>query len=177
MRDKDLNWICGIYRITNKLNGKFYIGSAQNLLIRAKQHFYYMARGGHPNRHLQRSFDKNGRSAFEFSILMICDDKDLLFFEQRFLDALKPCYNICKVAGNAGGRIMTAEHKAKISESVKRTWAGNEERRLKQAESNRAIKHSAETRELISKRSKEMWSSDGFRERYFERRNEGLKYA
>lgn len=59
----------GIYRITNTLNGKVYIGQAINLSARETRHFYTLEKGTHHNEHLQRSFDKYGKDGFLFEAL------------------------------------------------------------------------------------------------------------
>lgn len=76
----------GVYAITNTLSGKRYIGSAHNLRRREQQHWWRLNHSVHPNRHLQRAWDRDGGSVFTFSTLLICDVKNLLFYEQRALD-------------------------------------------------------------------------------------------
>jgi len=55
----------GIYRIVNRINGKFYIGSAANLKGRKKNHFEKLNANVHPSKHLQASWNKYGRDAFD----------------------------------------------------------------------------------------------------------------
>jgi hypothetical protein len=55
--------------------------------------------GKHDSRYLQHAWDFYGEDAFDFSVLLLCDESDLLKEEQKFLDASFPPYNTCKVAG------------------------------------------------------------------------------
>ena len=50
--------ICGIYSITNQVNGKIYIGQSINIFARWKNHLTGLYGGYHTNKHLQNSFDK-----------------------------------------------------------------------------------------------------------------------
>ena len=45
--------ISGIYKITNKVDGKFYIGSSKNLHKRWLSHRSELRRNHHCNQHLQ----------------------------------------------------------------------------------------------------------------------------
>lgn len=105
----------GIYQILNTLTGKLYIGSAVNFTQRWKEHRKGLKRGDHHSRYLQAAWNKYGCEAFIFRPLLICAATDLLFYEQRTLDALNPSYNLAKVAGNTLGTKRTAESRAKIA--------------------------------------------------------------
>lgn len=76
----------GIYKITNKLNGRFYIGSSQNLRKRKKAHFKDLRMGVHSNKFLQRSFIKDGEENFTFEVLEICFKEECLIKEQALID-------------------------------------------------------------------------------------------
>lgn len=105
----------GVYQILNTSNGKRYIGSAVSFRLRFATHRHHLKTQKHCNKILQNSWNKHGHSAFEFTKLLICSPKDLLFYEQRAIDSYKPEYNICPTAGSALGRKHSAETKAKIS--------------------------------------------------------------
>ena len=93
----------GIYQIISKTSQKFYIGSSMNIDKRLREHRNALKRGAHHSHILQKSFDKYGMNGFEFKTLIICDPKNLLMYEQKSLDVLKPKYNISKNAGNVAG--------------------------------------------------------------------------
>jgi group I intron endonuclease len=116
-----LESMAGIYAISNLRNGHFYVGSARSIGRRARQHRHELARGKHPNVHLQRSWNKYGPDAFRWEPVAVLEVADLHATEQRLLDALvgRPdCYNICPTptAGMAGRR-HTAESRAKMAAS------------------------------------------------------------
>lgn len=110
----------GIYQILNKINGRFYIGSATNLLLRWCQHKYELNLNKHGNTHLQRAWNKYGIEAFEFKVLELCEREVTLSREQWWIDWTEACklgYNQRLVANSNLGIKWTAEQKAKISNS------------------------------------------------------------
>lgn len=105
--------ICGIYKITNLINGKFYIGSSINLMRRKAEHKYRRKNFVHINNILKNAVKKYGEENLKFEII-----EELLFGnwatkdyklemitsrEQYFVDLMKPSYNIRKeVTTNKG---------------------------------------------------------------------------
>jgi len=92
----------GIYRWTNRITGKFYIGSAVNLTKRLR--FYYSSKSIENSLLIKRSYIytsilKYGYSKFSLEIIEYCDLSILLQREQYYLDTLKPEYNIRKKVG------------------------------------------------------------------------------
>lgn len=85
---------------------------------RWREHRRRIANGTHHNEIISRAWKKHGEDAFEFKPLFVCRTEDLLFYEQRAIDALKPEYNICAVAGSMLGvkrKPFSAEHRAALS--------------------------------------------------------------
>lgn len=93
----------GIYQIRNTANGKIYVGSAVRLDRRWREHKRRLSKGEHHNPILTKAWLKYGTENFVFEPLFVCAKKDLLFYEQRALDVLKPSYNICRTAGSMLG--------------------------------------------------------------------------
>ncbi len=110
------NSVSGVYTITAP-NSKQYIGSSVNVRMRWNTHKYHLRHGQHANKHLQNSFDKYGEEAFKFEILLICETKDLIFFEQRVIDRFDPEFNTYKIAGSPRGYKHTPEAIEKIRKS------------------------------------------------------------
>ena len=103
------NTKCGIYKITNIVNGKFYIGSSVELRKRLAQHKSDLRGNVHHSPRLQNSFNKYGEENFTFEVIetLDCDSRKLREVEQRYLDELKPYdrnvgFNINRFA-NGGG--------------------------------------------------------------------------
>lgn len=109
--------ISGIYKITNKLNGKHYIGVSINIMSRWSNH-----RNLNSERisHIKAAIKKYGLESFEFSIVEECH-KDL--FEERerhwiaFYDSMMNGYNL-----TAGGNIrkeLSEKTRKQMSEKSK----------------------------------------------------------
>lgn len=81
--------ISGIYKITNKVNNKSYIGSSNNIKRRWKQHINLLNKGEHHSIKLQRAWNKYGQDNFKFEILEECDVEKLLYLEQFYIDKYK----------------------------------------------------------------------------------------
>ncbi len=108
---------CGIYCIRNKISKKRYIGSSVNCYHRIKsQHLARLRIGTHNNPHLQSSFSKYGESAFEYFIIELCEEKNMLSKEQHHIDKMKSMdsrfgYNINTQTNKI---VLTAEQCEKI---------------------------------------------------------------
>lgn len=64
----------GVYKIENKVNGKIYIGSTDDLRRRFKQHRTTLTIGKHSNSELQADWIKNEGRNFSFTVLQVTDD-------------------------------------------------------------------------------------------------------
>lgn len=154
----------GVYVIKNTENGKFYVGSSCELDVRQRAHFSELRCEYHHNIYLQREFVKYGEGAFEFEVIVLCDEDDRIWIEQVYLDRYwneKVLYNMNPDASKPP---MTEETKAKIGaanrgrprpRSVPMTDATKE--KLRQA--NLGKKASAETRRKMSEAGRgRVWS-------------------
>ena len=86
----------GIYFIENLVNGKLYVGQASNLSKRKHAHFAELNRNRHRNKYLQNAFNKYGEGSFSFKIVLICELKELTYYEQCLIDKINSVYNICR---------------------------------------------------------------------------------
>jgi len=110
----------GIYKITNKINGKFYIGSTSNKLgfnKRWQKHKRELNINKHSNLHLQNAWNKYGETSFSFEILETCEKEKCIEKEQFYIDTLNPQYNICKIAGSTLGKKHSIETRIKIGKN------------------------------------------------------------
>ncbi len=119
----------GIYKIINKHNDNFYIGSAVNLKRRKARHFSELRHNKHDNKHLQNAWNLYGESNFEFTVVEFVEDKNNLYeAEDRWLAghvgklycynlgmaAISPMLGLCGPLSPTYGYKHTAEAKAKI---------------------------------------------------------------
>jgi group I intron endonuclease len=110
----------GIYKIVNAVNGRVYIGCAVNLRQRWHSHRGALLRGEHHNAHLQSAWRKYGAAAFTMRPLLVCAKSDLVFYEQRCIDAFDAVangYNKCPIAGTTAGRKVRPEVVAAMAAS------------------------------------------------------------
>ncbi len=127
--------IVGIYKITNLIDGKVYIGQTVNYNKRKKRHLSSLENGNHHNEHLQRAFDKYGRDSFKIELIKKCNIEELDKLERYYIKELDACnhdkgYNMMyggqryrnftkevrlKMSEEGKGRKFTNEHKKKIS--------------------------------------------------------------
>jgi group I intron endonuclease len=150
------NYKSGVYLIKNSINSKIYIGSSCNLNKRYKEHFRKLSKNKHENAILQASVHKYDISNFIFIVLLYCNIKDLLFYEQRAINMYKPDYNICLMAGNNLGYKHSQQAKDKIRIKVLgRKHSDESKKKMKSVQSLRPSlgmlgkNHSEETKEKI----------------------------
>ena len=98
----------GIYKIEHIDSGRLYIGSSIDAITRMRKHRERLNRNEHHCSALQNAWNKYGQDAFKFSLLLICDKDDLIFYEQKAIDAFKASikpygYNIRKKAESNSG--------------------------------------------------------------------------
>jgi len=79
-----------IYKITNKVNNKIYIGNTNNFKRRKSQHISSLRKNKHTNIYLQNAWNKHGESNFKFEALEEIIEKLKLNKEQEYLDRLFP---------------------------------------------------------------------------------------
>lgn len=87
----------GVYKITNTVDGKVYIGStAVGMKARWSNHLSSLRKGTHYNRRLQNAWSKYGENAFTFEIVETAvDSKDARVKEASWISKVfgKNCYN------------------------------------------------------------------------------------
>src|SRR5699024_569747 len=123
-----------VYKITNTLNGKVYIGQTVDYRKRKVGHFSYLRRNAHRNRYLQKSFNKYGESSFKMEIIKECAvdelDKLEIYYMRKYNSIDKtlgynmviggntnksfPDYIRQKMSRSQKGRIISEEHRKRI---------------------------------------------------------------
>lgn len=109
---KDPAVLSGIYKIQSIIHSdRCYIGSAQNIKGRWLLHISELRRNKHKNNRLQNHYNKYGESDLIFSIIIGCSKENLIAYEQFYIDALNPYFNILKNAYSALGYKHSKETK------------------------------------------------------------------
>lgn len=129
----------GIYKITNHLNGKVYIGQTINYKRRKREHYSELNYRDHRNPYLQKSWDKNGPENFTMELIHECECSDLDYWEVFYINDYESMiddkgYNLIsggndnrviseatrkKMSASRKGRKFSEEHRNKISKSLK----------------------------------------------------------
>lgn len=68
--------IIGVYKITNILSERYYIGYSTNINKRFKTHRYKLRNNIHDNLFLQRAYNLDGEDKFQYEIIHICGSVD-----------------------------------------------------------------------------------------------------
>ena len=110
----------GVYKITNKINNKSYIGKSEvDISYRLSQH----KRGIYSNEHLQRAIQKYGIENFTFEVLEecskdLCCDREIYWI--KYYNTLYPNgYNYTTGGENKSGFSFSDISKQKMSEKAK----------------------------------------------------------
>lgn len=113
--------VSGIYKITNIINNKYYVGSAYLLYKRYREHKSALLRNKHCNNQLSRFVKKYGINSLKFELIEYCKIVDLELREQYYLDLNnKLLMNESKnVKSPNRGKKLSEKHKNNISKALK----------------------------------------------------------
>jgi group I intron endonuclease len=176
----DTKDLAGIYYWYNNINGKAYVGSANNLSRRLSA-YYYPSRLLNLDNLINRAILKYGHYNFSLVILETLDDskdvsnKDLLLREQYYIDLYETMmpngYNMRPsdrtegfshtdftkdlIRSNSLGRILSEETKSKISSTMKGRIISDSHK----SKISAAMKNKIPTAAVLS-RSKKVWVYD-----------------
>lgn len=117
----------GVYKITNIINGKCYIGRTSCFYRRSHHYIYdfHNQRSRQINEYLLRSMNKHGLDNFTFCVIEICDkeiveDRELFWMDYFQSTNRDIGYNLRK--DKSGAMIVHDSTRKKISERLKVEW-------------------------------------------------------
>lgn len=176
-----VNKLIGVYKITSKSTGKFYIGSSSTSIKRRwDAHLRLMKHGTHHNSGLQLLYDTYGDDDFLFEIISsnFSDAISIQHEEQRLLNVYygsSHCINEClQVSTRLGSKqsdrakeLISKVHKGKPKSNIqKQKMSQSQKGREFSKETRHRMSESAKTKVFsdshksnISDSSKRMWSS------------------
>lgn len=115
-----------IYTITNKVNGKIYVGKTNHFFKRKSQHKCALREKIHNNRHLQRAWNTYGEDSFLFEILEEYP-KEYLYAMEHYWCIMLDCFNYDKGYNekpthplNKGGNSIASREKVRIANTGKK---------------------------------------------------------
>lgn len=155
-----------VYRATNKINGKVYIGITNDFAYRQYRHFRD-AKAGCPV-HFHRAIRKYGEDAFEWTIMFHCSDENVASITEQktiaFYDSYHNGYNMT-TGGQRGWKKVTSEetkqklsalYKGKTYEEIHGAKKATKIKR-KQSDAHKGKHVSQETRTRMSEANKRRW--------------------
>lgn len=148
----DTTKISGIYKIVNKVNGKYYVGKTKNLDGRWRQHKWSLSKGIHHSYKLQDDYNLYGIECFEFEVIDYVDAAELLSVEQKYLDEcsnnVDSNYNVTYSSEIVK---MTDEIKKKLSRAaIKRMTDPNMRKRISEKMKGRVVSEETRRKQSLS---------------------------
>lgn len=149
-----------VYVITNRKNGKRYVGVTRlSLHKRAQKHIWNALKTNIAGK-LYTAIRSHGPNVFAFNIFTTCESyKDALAEERRLIAEVDPEYNLTKGGEGIVGHRFTDDSRAKMSISAKKRgapWAKGEcppeiRERISQAKKGRPRRQSDLSRSALRK--------------------------
>ena len=114
--------VTGIYKITNLVNNKVYIGQSKRCDKRKYDHFRNLKNNKHCNDHLQKSYNKYGKENFKFEVIEKCKVESLVEKETYWINYYNSLdsnygYNLIEVRGRRKymSKLLKEKHQQKIN--------------------------------------------------------------
>jgi group I intron endonuclease len=121
---EDKQPIIGVYRISNTLSGRYYIGYSTNIDRRFCVHRSKLKQNSHDNIFLQRAYNLDGEDKFKYDIIHICDtEEEAKEIELQYLTDLSIRNVLYNLNYNNSGGDLLRHHpdKEKIREKISKS--------------------------------------------------------
>ena len=147
-----------IYLITNKINGKRYVGQTQQMDIQSRWRSHRKMSPTCIGRYLLCAYRKHGIPNFKFQIICICFNEDCDRYEEEYIkkfNTLAPNgYNL-----QTGGRITKLSDETKQYMSKRQKEIVTDERRKAISERTKGRKLTDEQKQVLSVYAKNRWQN------------------
>lgn len=137
-----------IYKVTNKINGKVYIGQSVEVLIQRKCRHTNDAKNGN-GYYLHRALRKYGVDNFKWEVIQICKDIDELNQQEAYFIALYDSMNTGYNLTSGGENYIRSEKTKDILRQINLGKKLSEESKEKMRQSHLGKKLSEETKQKI----------------------------
>lgn len=148
-----------IYKATNLVNGKVYIGQTVNTLKRRQVEHKSQSKKG--NFYFHRALRKHGIDNFSWEVLRLCDNlKSLNAWEQYYILYYNTMGNGYNLTSGGMNYTRTKEMKLKMSQNHSKYWKGkkfSKEHRQKISKTNLNKKVSKKSRKKMSENNAKYW--------------------
>ena len=155
------NALCGIYKITNVVNGKVYIGQSINIKARWKDHINTLNRNVSHSVLLQRAWNKYKENSFTFEILELCTEDMLDEVETKYIELYDACNNGYNIEpGGNSNKYLADSTKQKLREaSIGRRHSNETKQKMSRSKTGRnngmyGKSHSEESKRKMSESKK-----------------------
>lgn len=167
----------GIYKITNTIDNRSYIGQSKDIKLRFRKHKYRLNKGIHHNCFLQRAWDKYGETFFAFEVLEECLEEELNLRETYYIslyDAFNRGFNMS--VGGEGALGYRHSEEARKSMQARNKGRNNPYSRKVICEGRifNTLRECAEYYQ-IKEKTMQKWLS-GYRKMHEDFQKMGLKY-
>ena len=134
-----------IYLVTNRINGKQYVGkTSKTMKVRQAVHFAHAKMEGETNIYFHRAIRKYGSDAFDWEVLEENDRSDMLdrlerYYIKKLQTRVPHGYNLTDGGDGHPGYVRSPEWRAKVSQAKMGHFVSEESRRRMSEGQKRAM--------------------------------------
>lgn len=149
----------GIYKVTNLIDGRVYVGSTKNSVVRKEMHFkdsIIKMRREYP---LYHDMIKFGKENFRFEMLEECNAEELGVKEAEYIkryNSVETGYNTVSTQHPMHDTKFRKDNSKRLSEMNRKNWAKEDYRKRKSRESSELQKERLKDPAYLAEKSKQL---------------------